>query len=246
MLNDIRYAARSLLKSPGFSAVAILTLALGIGANTAIFSVVNGVLLKALPFPEPDRLVAISETSQEVQIMAVAYPNYLDWQAQNTVFENLAARMPAGGVITGEGEPLRVIGRMVTASFFPTLGVRPELGRFFNEDEDRLGAERVMVLSYGLWQRHFGGDPAVIGKTISFNSESWTVIGVLPRGFDFYGQNNLNNEFFIPLGHITGQRYMGERGSHPGLFVIGRMKPGVNLEQARAEMKTISRQLEEQ
>ncbi|MEK6323112.1 MAG: ABC transporter permease [Acidobacteriota bacterium] len=246
LLNDARYAIRTLLRSPGFSAVAVLALALGIGANTAIFSVVNGVLLKSLSFPEPERLVALYESSEREPAMAVAYPNYLDWRAQQTVFENLAARMPAGGVLTGEGEPERVIGRWVTASFFPTLGVRPQLGRFFDEDEDKLGAERVMVLSYGLWQRYYGGDPNLIGKTIFYNSEGWTVIGVMPKGFDFYGQTNLTNDFFIPLGHLTGQRYMGDRHSHPGLFVTGRMKPGVTLEQARAEMKTISEQLENQ
>ena len=156
---DIRYAGRTLLKRPGFTLIAIITLGLGIGGNTAIFSVVNGVLLKSLPYPEPERLFALSETSKEVPVMSVAYPNYLDWRSQQTVFENMAARMPAGGVFTGGGEPERVIGRWVTASFFPTLGVQPQVGRFFNEDEDKPGAEPVIVLSHGLWQRRFGGDP---------------------------------------------------------------------------------------
>ncbi|MEK6285158.1 MAG: ABC transporter permease [Acidobacteriota bacterium] len=245
LLHDARYAVRTLLRSPGFSTVAVLVLALGIGANTAIFSVVNGVLLKALPFPEPDRLVALSESSTKSPVMAVAYPNYLDWRARQGVFENLGARMPAGGVLTGDGEPERVIGRWVTASFFPTLGVRPQLGRFFDEVEDKAGAERVMVISYGLWQRRFGGDPDLIGKTIFYNSEGWTVIGVTPRGFDYYGQTNVNNDFFIPLGHLAGQPYMGDRHSHV-VFVTGRMKPGVSIEQARTEMNTISAQLEEE
>lgn len=243
LLNDARYAVRTLLRSPGFLAVAVLALALGIGANTAIFSVVNGVLLKSLPLPEPERLVALAETSERVPVMAVSYPNYLDWVARQTLFESLAARMPAGGVLTGEGEPERVIGRWVTASFFPTLGVRPQLGRFFGGDEDRAGAERVMVISYSVWQRYFGGDPNLIGKTIFYNSEGWTVIGVMPRNFDFYGQTNLNNDFFIPISHITAQRYMNDRHSNRGVLVTGRMKPGVTLDQARAEMKTISDQL---
>src|SRR5213083_2263101 len=121
LLHDVRYAIRTLLRTPGFTVVAVLALALGIGANTAIFSVVNGVLLKSLPFPEPDRLVALSESSIKLPVMAVAFPNYLDWQARQGVFENLGARMPAGGVLTGDGEPERVIGRWVTAGFFPTL-----------------------------------------------------------------------------------------------------------------------------
>ena len=242
-MHDVRYAFRILLKSPGFTAVAVLALALGIGANTAIFSVVNGVLLKSLPFPEPDRLVALSESSPKLPVMAVAFPTYLDWRARQGVFENLGARMPAGGVLTGDDEPERVIGRWVTASFFPTLGVRPQVGRFFDEDEDKADAERVMVISYGLWQRRFGGDPDLIGKTIFFNGESWTVIGVTPRGFDYYGQTNVSNDFFIPFGHLASQPYMSDRHSHI-VFVIGRMKPGVTIEQARAEMKTISAQLE--
>ncbi len=240
---DLRYGARVLAKKPGFAFIAIVTLALGIGANTAIFSVVNGVLLKTLAFPEPDRLVALFETSKETPVMAAAYPNYLDWRAEQTVFEDLAARMPAGGVITGGAEPQRVIGRWVTASFFSTLGVKPLVGRFFSEQEDQPGADRVMVLSYGLWQRLFGGDVDLIGKTIFYNSESWTVVGVTPQGFDFYGQANANNEFFIPLGRITNQEYMRDRHSHV-VMVTGRMKAGVSLEQARAEMKAIAARLE--
>jgi putative ABC transport system permease protein len=244
-LHDVRYAIRTLLRSPGFTAVAVLALALGIGANTAIFSVVNGVLLKSLPFPEPDRLVALNESSTKTPVMAVAFPNYLDWRARQGVFENLGARMPAGGVLTGDGEPERVIGRLVTASFFPTLGVPPQVGRFFDEAEDKPGAERVMVVSYRLWQRRFGGDPDLIGKTILFNSEGWTVIGVTPKGFDYYGQTNVNNDFFIPIGRLAAQPYMADRRSHI-VFVTGRLKPGVTLDQARAEMNTISAQLEEE
>lgn len=245
LTQDVRYAIRTLLRSPGFTAVAVLALALGIGANTAIFSVVNGVLLKSLPFPEPDRLVALNESSTKSPVMAVAFPDYLDWRARQGVFENIGARMPAGGVLTGDGEPERVIGRLVTASFFPTLGVRPQVGRFFDEAEDKADAERVMVISYGLWQRRFGGDPAIIGKNILFNGEGWTVIGVTARGFDYYGQTNVNNDFFIPIGHLAGQSYMADRRSHI-VFVTGRLKPGVSLDQARAEMNTISAQLEEE
>ncbi|HZM88828.1 MAG TPA: ABC transporter permease [Blastocatellia bacterium] len=243
ILRDFRYGARMLLKHKGFTAVAIVTLTLGIGANTAIFSVVNGVLLKSLPFPESERLVTITETSKEVPVLSVAFPNYLDWRAQQTVFEDLAAWRPAGGVITGGPEPLRVIGRFVSASLFSILGVQPHSGRFFTKDEDKPGAERVMVLSYGLWRGRFGGDPGLIGKPISYNGESWTVIGVTPANFDFYGQGNLNNDFFIPLGGIADQRFMQNRSSHP-VWVMARMKPGIRLEQAQREMKSIAGRLE--
>ncbi|MGA9769135.1 MAG: ABC transporter permease [Blastocatellia bacterium] len=243
LLQDLRYGVKMLAKKPGFTLVAILTLALGIGANTAIFSVINGVLLKSLPFPEPERLVVVAETSKEMPVMSVAYPTYSDWKAEQSVFESMTARMPAGGVLTGAGEPLRVIGRFVTASFFPTLGVSPHVGRFFDEEEDNPGAERVMVLSYGLWQQYFGGNQEIIGKAIRYNGESWTVVGVMPARFDFYGQTNLNNDFFIPLGRLAAQSFMQDRQSHP-VQVIARLKPGVTIERARAEMKTIAAQLE--
>jgi len=239
---DLRYGARMLLKQPGFTLVAVVTLALGIGVNTAIFSVVNGVLLKSLPFPEPERLVVLSETSKDVPDMSVAYPNYLDWRAQQTVFENMAARMPAGGVLTGDGEAERITGRWVTASFFPTLGVHPQVGRFFTDEEDRPGAERVIVLNNGLWQRRFGGDPQVIGRVLQYNSESWTIIGVMPAAFDFYGQNNLNNDFFIPLNRLSDHEYMLDRSSHP-IEVTARLRPGVRLEQGSTELRAIAARL---
>jgi putative ABC transport system permease protein len=242
LLQDLRYSLRMLLKKPGFALVAIITLALGIGANTAIFSVVNAVLLRALPYPHAERLVVLFETSKEVPAMNVAYPNYLDWRAQQTLLEDLAAYMPAGGILTGDGEPERVTGRWVTASFFPTLGIQPHIGRFFDEAEDQPAAERVIVISYGLWQRRFGGDAQVIGRNVRYNGESWTVIGVLPAGFDFYGTANPNNDFLMPLGRLTDQAYMHNRHAHT-VAVAGRLRVGASLEQAGAEMRTIAAQL---
>lgn len=242
--HDLRFGVRMLAKKPGYTLITVLTLALGIGANTAIFSVVYGVLLKALPYPDPEQIVVIYESSNKTPRMAAAYPNYLDWQARQSSFTELSARMPAGGVLTG-GEPERVTGRLVNASFFRTLGVQPQVGRAFTDDEDRPGGDRVIVLGHSLWQRRFAGDEGLIGKAVEYNGESWTVIGVMPAGFDFYGQTNLNNEFFIPLGHLADREYMRDRRSHT-VMVIGRLKPGVSLEQARAEMQTISAQLGEQ
>ncbi len=245
LLRDVRYAARMLAKRPGFTAVAVLTLALGIGANTAIFSVVNGVLLKSLPLPDPERLVAISETSTDSTSTSVAYPNYLDWRARQTVFESLAARMPAGGVLTGDGEPERITGRFVSAGFFNTLGVHPAAGRFFGEDEDKPGAPALMILGHGLWRRRFGADPAVVGKSILYNGEAWTVAGVMPPNFDYYGANNANNDFFISLGRLADQKFMRDRHSHP-VQVTARLKQGATLEQARAEMSSIAAALGEE
>jgi predicted permease len=243
LLLDVRYAARMLAKRPGFALVAVVTLALGIGANTAIFSVVNAVLLRSLPLPEPERLVALSETSKKTPVMAVPYATYLDWRARQTVFESMGARMPAGGVLTGEGEPERITGRLVTASFFETLGVRPAVGRFFGEAEDRAGGPPVMVLNHGLWRRRFGADPSVVGRRVLYNGEPWTVVGVMPQGFDFYGANNANNDFFIPLGTWADRPFMRDRGSHT-VMVTARLRPGVTVAQARAEMQTIAAALE--
>src|SRR5213596_1253024 len=177
---DIRYGARMLRKNPGFTAVAVLTLALGIGANTAIFSVVNAVLLRPPPFKEPGRLVFVSEKSKDMDDMSVSYPNFRDWQRQQAGFSSLAAFRTEEWNLTGTSQPERVVGLQVSASFFPTLGVQPLRGRVFEADEDKVGGERVVVLSEGLWQRRFGADPAVLNRPISLNGESYTVVGVLP------------------------------------------------------------------
>ena len=244
-LQDISFGLRMLTKNRGFATIAILALALGIGANSAIFSVVNAVLLRSLPFPNADRLVSLNEVTKNRQILSVSYLDLLDWQKQQTVFENLTAFMTAGAILTGRGEPARITGRYVTASFFATLGVQPNIGRAFVEDEDRPGAERVVILSHSLWQDRFGSDPKLVGQTIQLNSEPWTVIGVMPDNFNFYGRQNEDNDFFKPMGYIGDQNDMRERNSHPGITAVARLKPGVTLAQADAEMKTIASRLEQ-
>ena len=236
---DLKHAVRMLRKKPGFTLIAVVTLALGIGANTAIFSVVNAVLLRPLPYPNADRLVAVSENSLKAPDISVAYPDYLDWRAQQSVFEEMSARMPTGGIITGANEPERVIGRLVTPSFFSTLGVQPMLGRAFTEAENSPGTPPVMVISHGLWQRQFGGATDAIGKTITYNGASWTVIGVMPAWFDFYGRTNINNDIFVPLGYLNSLEFMQDRKSHT-VRVTARMKPGVTIEQARSELNALS------
>ena len=236
---DLRYGLRMLLQHPSVTVIAVVTLALGIGANTAIFSVVNAVLLRPLPYPNADRLVAVAETSLESPDISVAYPDYLDWRAQQTVFEEMSARMPTGGIISGANEPERVLGRHVTSSFFSTLGVQPVVGRAFTDAEDKPGVPPVMVISYGLWQRQLGGASDAIGKSIIYNSEPWTVVGVMPSWFEFYGRTNLNNDIFLPLGRLNGWGFTQDRNSHT-IQVTARLKPGVSIEQARAELSALS------
>src|SRR5499433_630358 len=241
-LRDFRYSLRALQKNPVFSSLAILTIALGVGANTSIFTAVEGVLLKSFSFPEAERLVVVSGVSKSLPDMEVSYPDYLDWRAEQRVFVDLAARTSAGGVISGIGEPERVFGRYVTASFFSTLRVQAQIGRFFGEDEDKAGAARVMVIGDGLWRRRFNADPALIGRAINYNGASWTVIGVLPANFDFYGRNNLSNEIYLPIGQLPNQSELRDRGSH-GFRVIARLRPRVSEREAATAMNTIATRL---
>ena len=241
-LSDFRYSARALRKNPGFAILAILTIVLGTGATTSIFTAVNGVLLKAFSFPETERLVVVSGVSKSQPDMGVSYPDYLDWRAEQRAFVDLAARTSAGGVISGMGEPERVFGRYVTASFFSTLRVQPQVGRFFGEDEDRAGAARVMVIGDGLWRRRFNADTAVIGRAINYNGASWTVIGVLPANFDFYGRSNASNDIYLPIGQLPNQPELRDRDSH-GFRAIARLRPGVSERQAAMAMNTIATRL---
>src|SRR5215471_11049079 len=234
-LRDFRYSLRALQKNPVFAILAIITIALAVGANTSIFTAVEGVLLKSFSFPEAERLVVVSGVSKSQPDMGVSYPDYLDWRAQQRVFVDLGARTSAGGVISGIGEPERVFGRYVTASFFSTLRVQPQIGRFFDEDEDKAGAARVMVIGDGLWRRRFNADPAVIGRAIDYNGATWTVIGVLPTNFDFYGRSNGNNDIYLPSGQLPNQSELRDRGSH-GFRVIARLRPGVSERKAEVEM----------
>jgi putative ABC transport system permease protein len=239
LIKDIRYGARSLLKHPGFTVLAVITLALGIGANTAIFSVVNAVLLRALPYPQPDRLVVMTEKVREGQRIGLAYPNYQDWQAQAQSFSEMAGFRSVLFNLTGVDKPARLEGRMVSWNFFHLLGVQPQLGRMFVADDDREGAVRTALLSHALWQEKFGGDPAITGKTISLDRNSYTVIGVMPPWFEFFRRDDL----FIPLGIALSRSDLG-RGNHSDLNALARLKEGVSLAQASAEMDTIAAQLE--
>jgi predicted permease len=243
LIQDLRFAFRMLRKSPGFTSVAILTLTLGIGANTAIFSVVYAVLLKSLPYPRADRLVMLYENvrlpTYQNDRNEVSSGNLSDWAKQNSVFENIAAYSNRSFNLTGTGEPLRVEGELVSANFFATLEVEPPLGRVFAPEEDRFGASHVVVLSDGLWRNQFGSDPQILGKKLLLDGEGYEVIGVMPPRFHF---PDLDDQLWVPLAMTPAERE--NRGSHY-LDVFARLKPGLALEQAQAEMSRIARRLTE-
>jgi len=239
LILDLRYAARMLMKSPAFMAIAVLTLALGIGANTALFSVVNGVLLNPLPYPGSGQLVGVYGDAPGFERSPVSYPNFLDWQRQNEVFSSMAMYRHEDYNFTGNGEGERVNGYQVTADFFRTLGVTPVLGRAFRPDDDVVGGAPVVVLGGGLWQRRFGSTPDIIGKTMTLNGVSYTVIGVIPSQFSFYGNTW---DVYVPLGQWNDPSFHDRRIS-VSARVIARMKPGVTLAQAKANMQAVARNL---
>ena len=240
LIQDVRYGIRLLLKNPGFTVVAILTLALGIGANTAIFSVVNGVLLRPLPYAQPNQLVALSEKSANFESSSISYPNFQDWQRTNSTFASMAAYRSDDFSITGSGETERVRVAMVSAGFFETLGVNPVRGRLFTSAEDRLGTAPVALISAGLWQRKFGSTPDILGKRITMNGDGYTVIGVVPASFRLESTNfDRNKDVFVPIGQNKDPLFH-DRTVHPGMRAIGRLKPGVTLAAAKADMDRIA------
>jgi len=241
MYNDLRYALRLLLKNPSFTAVVVLILALGIGANTAVFSLVNAVLLRPLPYPEPDRLVALWERNlKEGGKHLVSPADFFDLQKNTQSFEFLAALYPPGFNLTGVDEPERITGARVSASIFATLGVKPFIGRTFNPEEDRPGTERTVILSHGLWERRFGSDPLIVGKTATLSGNPYTIVGVLPAGFTTPGLfGNNTPDAWAPIGldpNVTSRK------AH-FLRIYGRLKPRITLQQAQVEMDTLGQRL---
>ncbi|MGA2899531.1 MAG: ABC transporter permease [Candidatus Acidiferrales bacterium] len=240
LIQDLRYGVRMLWKSPGFTIVAVLTLALGIGANTAIFSVVNGVLLRPLPFRDPSRLVLIAEKSS-FPIISTSYENYLDWRDQSHSFESMEATRGSSITLTGAGEPERLNVRMATAGLFSMLGINAQIGRTFLAEEDRAGGTPVALLSYGLWQRRFGGTADIIGKTVNLDLQPYTVVGILPSGFQILQPADL----YLPFTPWA-KTLPADRNWHPGIIPLARLKQGVSKEQARGEMVGITKRLEQQ
>ena len=238
--SDVRYAIRNLRRSPGFTAVAALALAVGIGANAAVFSVVDGVLLRGLPYPDPDRItmVWVDNRRESIKEDINSYPNYRDWRDQNTVYQQLAAYADTGFVLTGAGEPERLPGAQVTANFFDVFGLRPVAGRLFTVENETEGKDRVVVISYGLWQRRFGGAADVLGRTVALNAIPHEIIGVMPPEMRW----PQTAEAWKPLA--PSQQRREARGAF-WLPVVGRLKPGVSLATAQTEMGGISTRLEQ-
>jgi len=236
---DLRYGARALLKNPSFALIAVVTLAMGIGANTAIFTVVNAALLRGLPYREPDRLVHLWEMTPQKEFprREASYPDFLDWR-RNQSFESMAAYSGGGFTLTGRGAPERIQGARGSADFFKALGVEPILGRAFRPGEDSPGAANVVLLSYGFWQRRFGGDAAIVGQSLTLNGSPYTVIGVLPPNFQFAPRGGA--EMWTP--YVPNEAQLSRRYMH-GTNVIGRLKPGVSIEQATADMRVIGERI---
>jgi predicted permease len=241
LLQDLRYSLRRLAKSPAFTAIVVLTLALGIGANTAIFSAVNAVILRPLPYREPHRLVTIEHMYPSLDMEApVSVPGFLDYEKKGRSFESMAVQSGWQANLTGVGEPVRMQGQRVTGKFFTTLGVPAMLGRTLQPGEDAAGRERVAVLSYDAWQRVFGADPGIVGRGLSLNGESYEVVGVMPSGFrDFF---NRDAEIWAPLVFRPDQ-ITDEQRTHEFLNLTARLKPEVPVEQAQGEMRTLAEQL---
>jgi len=240
-LRDVSYSTRVLLKNYAFTIVVVLTLALGIGANTAIFSFANGILLRPLPYPQSDRLAVLDETALKrgIESMSVSYPNFLDWREQNTVFQDIGLHFGTHRFsLSGTGEPVEINGCRITQGLFEILRVSPILGRTFTADEDRPEQDAVVILSYELWQKNFGSDPNILGQKLVLSNRPRTIVGVMPRGFRFPEVS----ELWVPMA-LTPQMFT--RTDH-GLNAIARLKDGVTFEEAQAEMHNIAARIEQQ
>ena len=239
---DLRYAIRMLRRNPGFTAIAILTLALGIGANTALFSVVNAVLLNPLPYPHPEQLVTLSESKPNFDTGSISYPNFRDWQKDNHTFTSIAIARGYSYSLTGLGEAEQVRARFISSDFFTLLGVNPVAGRTFSQGEDEIGAAPIAMISAGLWKRKFGSSPDAVGKSLTLDGRGYTIVGVFPANFELFLRNSRAADVYVPIGQWNNP-LLPERGAGLGVHGVGRLKPGVTIEQARADMDQISRNL---
>ncbi|MGA7275718.1 MAG: ABC transporter permease, partial [Candidatus Udaeobacter sp.] len=241
-MSNFRLALRQLIKNPAFSAVAVITLALGIGANTAVFSIVNAVLLRPLPYPNADRIMVLNESSGPGQDYSVALPDYFDWRNDNTVFEHLAATHKESRNLSGipGRDPERVSCATVTRNFFNVIGLGAEIGRTFTEDEDKVGATPVVVISDRLWRRAFNADPSVLGRSITLHDQNYAVIGVMPPQMT----SPQDTDVWLSMMRRSNNPAWMDRSHHPMIYVWGKLKPGVTVDQARTEMKGIAARLE--
>ncbi|HYL93690.1 MAG TPA: ABC transporter permease, partial [Alphaproteobacteria bacterium] len=239
---DLRYCIRGLVKSPGYSAIVLITLALGIGANTAIFSVVNGVMLKPLPFSEPDRLYVFYESTPATRQYSISYPNFLDWQSGNKSFSSIAAFRRDNLVLTGEGRPERLHAAMISAGLLSTLGVRPALGREFESREDHLGSGGVVLISESLWRNRYSSDPDVLGRTLQLSGAAYSIVGGVPDAVQALKVRLGPADIFVPVGQWRDPSFH-DRKVTTGLYAVGRLKPGISESSARAELTNLAANL---
>jgi putative ABC transport system permease protein len=240
--SDLRYAVRVLLRTPLFTTIAVLMLAIGIGAATAVYAVVDGVLLRPFTYPDMDRLVILNERGGNGQLMSLAWPTYQDWRAQNDVFEELGVYRPATVTLTGGQEPERLNGSLASSSVFASMGIPPLAGRVFGETDDLAGAARTTVISERLWRNRFGAREDIIGLAVTLNAEPFTIVGVMPAGMRFPSRMT---DVWLPLGLFVNT-FPTSRGAHPGLTAVGRVKAGITFDRARAGMDTVASRLAEQ
>ena len=240
-MNDLRFALRQLLKNPGFTAVAVVTLALAIGANTAIFSVVNGVVLRPLPYPESDRLVWLAEKGPDWTGGSLSVPNYLDWREGQDLLEHFGVYTWNNFTLTGVGEPAQLAGALASAEVLAALKVPPQLGRWYSPDEDKPGAGPGALISHALWQGRFGGDSGIVGRAVVLDGRAHTVVGVMPAAIAFPDAVDL----WVPVGPATAQPGWQDRGNHPGIYGVARLRPGATLEAARAALDAVAARLAE-
>jgi putative ABC transport system permease protein len=244
LMQDLKYGLRQLRRNPGFTAVAVLTLAFGIGANTAIFSVVNGVLLNPLPYRQSSRLVSIYARTAQYPRASISYLNFLDWARENQSFSSMAAFRTDILTLTGKGRPERVPAGFISAALFPLLEVKPVIGRSFTPQEDQVGAAPVALISDGFWKRKYGSSPDILGKAITLDGTSYTVVGVVPGGSYYSSFRFQNSDVYVPIGQWNDPTFR-DRRARMGTHAVGRLKPGVTFEQAKADMDTLSQHLAE-
>ncbi len=241
-MNNLKFAFRQLRRNPGFTAIAVLSLALGIGANIAIFSLINSAFLRPLPYTEPDRLVHVAETNTPGHEISVAYPNFLDWYDQQKVFSGLAIIHGADGTLQTEGSAEIVSVQHVSADFFDVLDVKPALGRSLTPEDDRVGAERAVWVTDSAWERFFESDPKLVGRSIVLDGQSMTVAGILPPDFRFYRSTDL----ITPIAPFARQFFLDTRQNRSNTQVIARLAPGVSLDTAQANLNLIATHLSDE
>jgi predicted permease len=244
LAEDVRYGFRVLRKNPGFTVVAVLTLALGIGANTALFSVVNGVLLNPLPYPEPEQLVTIHECKPNFDTGSISFPNFRDWRKDNKTFSQMAVTRTFAFTLTGLGEAEQIQAQFVSTDFFPMLGVKPTAGRLFVEGEDEFDRSPIALISVGFWNRKFGGSPDAVGKAIALDGRSYTIVGVIPASFKLRLGYFQTSDVYVPLGQWSNP-FLRRRDAGLGIHGLGRLKPGVTVQQARSDMARVTEHLAE-